>query len=219
MVLTGHGLSSSSQRKAGMRRRVDREVLFRYGAPVLLCAVALLQQYGAHRHALSPWKGGGFGMFSTVDSPSARFLRIHLSTSGGEIAVLPPRRLSEQVRQVRAMPTRSRLAPLAEELGRSAWRVYLWNPLGESSAAGAGGLARRDPARKQAVEIPLYRALDEDEGALPAGGETVAFERVRVEVWQYRFDAERVRIEARKLRELSVPRIARIAAGGAKERR
>jgi hypothetical protein len=45
----------------------------------LLIAVALLQIYLAHvRHILTPAKGGGFGLFSTVDKLESRNLRAYL---------------------------------------------------------------------------------------------------------------------------------------------
>lgn len=42
--------------------------------PLIMVAIALFQLYLAHTADLSPWKGGGFGMFSSVDSPSMRVL-------------------------------------------------------------------------------------------------------------------------------------------------
>ncbi|HVX57896.1 MAG TPA: hypothetical protein VHA37_09290, partial [Candidatus Saccharimonadales bacterium] len=50
---------------------------------VALVLIAGLQFVLATRYGLSAWKGGGFGMFSTVDSPDARFLRIYLITAQG----------------------------------------------------------------------------------------------------------------------------------------
>lgn len=42
--------------------------------PGLVLAIALVQSTLVLTQELSPWKGGGFGMFSTVDSPSMRFV-------------------------------------------------------------------------------------------------------------------------------------------------
>jgi len=41
-------------------------------APVMLVGVALTQIYLAKTTSLSPWKGGGFGMFAVADDISAR---------------------------------------------------------------------------------------------------------------------------------------------------
>mgnify|MGYP000072191120 CR=1 FL=1 len=42
--------------------------------PVTLCIVAITQIYLAKTSTLTPWKGGGFGMFTVVDSISSRSL-------------------------------------------------------------------------------------------------------------------------------------------------
>src|SRR5262245_14001946 len=45
----------------------------------LLILVACLQIYLARTADLTPWKGGGFGMFSTTDGNANRYLRIYVS--------------------------------------------------------------------------------------------------------------------------------------------
>jgi hypothetical protein len=62
-----------------------RQTYYAFVAPLVLIGIACLQLYLAHSHHLTPWKGGGFGMFSTVDSQGARFLRIYLLTAEGEV--------------------------------------------------------------------------------------------------------------------------------------
>ncbi|MFK8004082.1 MAG: hypothetical protein AB8H86_31240 [Polyangiales bacterium] len=52
-----------------------KEALYRYGAALLLAVVAAVQIVRAHSLDQSPWCGGGFGMFATVDGRT-RFLRI-----------------------------------------------------------------------------------------------------------------------------------------------
>jgi hypothetical protein len=70
------------------------------GAPVVLILIACLQLHLVHNGDLSRWKGGGFGMFSTLDSPSARFLRISLITPDGEFPVVVPSYLIELERRI-----------------------------------------------------------------------------------------------------------------------
>ena len=41
----------------------------------LLCVAVLHHAYRASREGLTPWKGGGFGMFFTIDSQAERFVR------------------------------------------------------------------------------------------------------------------------------------------------
>ena len=70
--------------------RSKRDNFLVWFVPGLLCVVAAAQLYFVNNHALSRWKGGGFGMFTTVDSPSARFLRVYLISETGEVPVLVP---------------------------------------------------------------------------------------------------------------------------------
>jgi len=50
------------------------QILLRAFPIILLIAVALHQIFLARSAALSPWSGGGFGMFSTLDHGSRRHL-------------------------------------------------------------------------------------------------------------------------------------------------
>jgi len=45
----------------------------------LLIIVACVQIYLARNADLTPWKGGGFGMFSTTDGNANRYLRVYVS--------------------------------------------------------------------------------------------------------------------------------------------
>jgi hypothetical protein len=45
----------------------------------LLIVVGCVQIYLARTANLTPWKGGGFGMFSTTDGNANRYLRVYVS--------------------------------------------------------------------------------------------------------------------------------------------
>ena len=65
---------------------------WRAGLPVvLLLAVACAQGMLARTAGLSPWKGGGFGMFSTTDDAGRRHVRVFVSAHerSEEIAISP----------------------------------------------------------------------------------------------------------------------------------
>lgn len=55
--------------------------------PILLVVVASAQFGIAHTTALSQWKLGGFGMFSTSDEARTRVLRVHVETDTGTFVV------------------------------------------------------------------------------------------------------------------------------------
>ena len=100
----------------------------RYWLPaILLVAVAGNQLRLAYSEALSPWSGGGFGMFSSTDSPDSRHLHVFVQNEGIRREVAIPVDLHETARRATTLPTRARLGALGAELaliesgGRIKW--------------------------------------------------------------------------------------------------
>lgn len=179
-------------------------VLARYGPPAMLVAVALFQGLLVQRYDLSPWKGGGFGMFSTVDDPKARFLRLYLETDRGELPVPVPAELAHAVRELRTLPTPKRLRRLAGGLVGANWAVQEqpWIDLerldrdSEATRDEASDCARR-AGRGALAPLPLA-AGDE----VPVCFTLVEVRAVRLELWRYRFDQRATRIEVERLLEV-----------------
>lgn len=106
-------------------RRVARWL----GVPpvAVLVVVALLQMTLAHTVGLSPWKGGGFGMFSTVDSPDYRMVIVTVRLQGNEGRV-PLRDLVEGVgpeplNRVVAMPDDGAVRRVADSVLQRRWEI------------------------------------------------------------------------------------------------
>lgn len=79
----------------------------------LLLAVALTQMILARTADLSPWKGGGFGMFASVDGLPFRWVRLYVSApSRSEELSLPPS-LEDHAHRVATWPHRRALEGLA----------------------------------------------------------------------------------------------------------
>jgi len=57
-------------------------------SPTVLVIVALIHPIAVHHFKMNPWKGGAFGMFSSVDHYSNRFLRLTVPTEQGEYPAL-----------------------------------------------------------------------------------------------------------------------------------
>lgn len=89
--------------------------------PALLLLVVSVHTVDRQRQDLSPWKGGGFAMFSTIDSPNQRILRLQLHTDEGAITVAPPQALSSEVSAALAAPSEDRLIELSILAGRLRW--------------------------------------------------------------------------------------------------
>jgi len=82
----------------------------------LLIGVACHQILLTRSADLSPWSGGGFGMFSTIDGWGNRHLQAFALRSGIRREVEIPPALREVTRRVRAFPSEANLRALAAAL-------------------------------------------------------------------------------------------------------
>ena len=108
-------------------RAVAARVL-RWLPVALLLGIAASHFLLVRRSDLHPWLGGGFGMFSTVDT--RRVLAWRAGPGGGERVPIPPD-LEDAAKRAEAMPTGGRLAALARDLlengsAGDAVRVEVW---------------------------------------------------------------------------------------------
>ena len=118
----------------------------------LLVAVALLQIGLAHTAGLSPWSGGGFGMFSTTDAGQARHLHAFVIRPGIVREILVPAALEDPRKRALTLPSAGNLRALARELAllpspdqgaASAVRIQVWRTrYGRRTLAPAGELVR-----------------------------------------------------------------------------
>lgn len=83
---------------------------------ILLVVVALNQIRLVYEHDLDPWKGGGFGMFSTANGGGARHTHLFLSSPDGEVEVDPSEDLEDIEGRLRSLPTEAWLDQLARAL-------------------------------------------------------------------------------------------------------
>jgi hypothetical protein len=85
--------------------------------PILLVVVALAQIGLAHTVSLSPWSGGGFGMFSSQDAAGTRHLHVFALHPGVRRELELPGELRDEISRALALPTAARLRALADRLG------------------------------------------------------------------------------------------------------
>lgn len=98
-----------------------KEISLPYIAPALLIVVALNQVLHANLDCLTPWKGGGFGMFSSTTSASNRWIVIKLHTDKESIPVACPRRYRMNLAKIKAFPKRNRLEDFGSDLITHNW--------------------------------------------------------------------------------------------------
>ena len=79
----------------------------------LLLAVACAQVTFVRTAGLSPWKGGGFGMFSTTDDSGRRRVRVFVSASERSEEMAIPPSLDDLARRAAVLPTDGLLSRLA----------------------------------------------------------------------------------------------------------
>ena len=79
----------------------------------LLLTVALSQMTLARTAYLSPWKGGGFGMFASVDGLPFRWVRLYVSAPARSEELAIPASLEDQAHRVVTWPHRRALEGLA----------------------------------------------------------------------------------------------------------
>ncbi len=171
-------------------------------------------------------------MFSTVDSPSARFLRIYLVTEKGEeIPILIPTSLRSESREVRTIPSLKRLSEIANRVAQGTWvplrfipAVQYYQTLISANNSPTSDFADADP--HDCVDCPDTETLREISFAINDNigqiniekihflrmiekeerrpDRIVEFQSVRAELWKYRFDADTSQLKATKLLEITV---------------
>lgn len=124
--------------------------------PVLLAVAALTQQVAANVTPLNPWKGAGFGMFSTVDRPVWRTIDVTLTVADG--------------RQLKVDIEAFRLDDFSHHLAKRAVETIPVEPFLEQMA---DLLARTDYVDDGVVAVPA-----EGESATVEAGDLVAIDLV-----------------------------------------
>lgn len=190
----------------------DRELLNRrvWLAPICLCLVAALHLYRVSTAGQTPWKGGGFGMFSTFDAENARFVRAWLLTDQGARPIEIPSELEKRVAELRAAPNQEGLDELARRLTQRTW----YDPV---AAREQFALTLKNEPTNQPLDGERLRALRETRissgsgtnvptsGALIANKKserrepTIPFRAVRVELWKFTMPAGTANLQAELL--------------------
>ena len=183
---------------APMDRPTRRQLLIWFLAPALLVGVAGVHAYFATAMNQTPWEGGGFGMFSTVDKRQARFVRCSLVLPGDTARIQLPDHLHTYVQRLRARPTPHRVESLAQYLADATWVATV------DSAERTFGRSTASSPRPEYRYRPPYESSERP--AAPV-------EAVRVEVWRYRFVSRPYGLEAAPL----VSATRQSAAGGSAE--
>lgn len=143
----------------------------------LLLAIFGLQYVTAQTTVLTPWKGGGFGMFSTVDVDTGRIVKAYFDIDGQEYPVAVPEQLDGTIKSLRPMPTEERVEDFARRLAAIEWVEHTeYRP---EQLQRFGPQVTPATERHWTLRSPLH---DEEQVAQIQG--------VRVQVWGREFRAD-----------------------------
>ena len=167
--------------------RRPADILLQWVVPILLMGLAVNQIRLALTHNLSPWKGGGFGMFAVIDQPKGRALTAEGLDSNGsrcrlDLALDGPEPDARAVRlslRLRTKPDPAAYERLADHLLASDFvrkgSTRSWESRSED----------RDPRDDQGV--PTCRLTRSRHGSSEVGS-TTKLRALRLQVWRPRFD-------------------------------
>lgn len=167
--------------------KLDKALL--WFTPLIVLLVLVNQFYRVEMHGLSTWQGGGFGMFSSVDSINTRFFKIYLQIDGAMVPVKVEDDFSGLITMSRAEPTQENLQQLAMQIYEANW-VQSGNFKFDASAEGN---------YRPVLEIRRYESLD----SLPE--QRVNIDGVRLEIWKTQFDSATNKVNTYKHAEYVYP--------------
>lgn len=173
-----------------------------YAVPALLLAIAGLQAVLVRTHDLTPWKGGGFGMFSTYDRMEARALHVILETAAGEAHALRPR-VTDPKARVLNMPSEGVLRAAAAHALDADWRVF-------TPAEFEALRLHLPPAYQRQIDCaahPPGMLLAIRAGEVPEGleGHPAHLRAARAVVWRQQYDPTSHLITAAPVASVRVP--------------
>lgn len=181
------GPDAGPARSGPSRRRRLVDILIIMLVPLVLSGVALHQIHLATTGDLTPWKGGGFGMFSSPDRASHRAMRGSFEGEFGEVPV----DMQSLIRRTegadhktfvnaRALPDPRRMDPMADVVRAAEWRirddVAIFSRWRDDASAGDG---------------PIVWVRDGDER------HAARLDRFTIEVWGPRYSIDEKVIEPR----------------------
>jgi hypothetical protein len=81
-----------------------------------MLVIAAHQVWLSQTQALSPWLGGGFGMFSSLDSPDRRHLHVFAYNDSIRKELLLPADMQESNQRVQGLPSSNAVSDFDQEV-------------------------------------------------------------------------------------------------------
>jgi hypothetical protein len=199
---------ASYEQIIGERRPLTRFDLWL--VPALLVCIACSQIVRAHTGTLSPWKGGGFGMFASMDAPGMRFFTVQALDRDGEACVVtvPFKGIGEDGPFTSTMGRFQKVIPTEgglEKIGALLLDSEMV-PTSVNKDVSLREFMAQNPWASDAISKNLERDLIVYRPRRPTdivGEQTgiTGLSAVRLQNWRLRFDAKAARLRAEPIGE------------------
>lgn len=152
--------------------------------PVLLILVSIHHFHHTHVSGLTPWKGGGFGMFSTIDDQDYRRVRIWVHVDGATYPGDVGSAFTRDLARARFLPREKAVEKLGRKLVDAIW---------VTNATPQGVVARCHPTFKEVTaEAGTFRP-----------------EKVTIDTYTIGLDRRRRELQARRIARVETVRESR----------
>lgn len=177
-----------------MNKQLVELLIERWLVACILIIVATIQITLAYSAGLSPWKGGGFGMFGAVDSPSMRAISaVGIDSSGTSHRINAWSALStSERRSLQSFPQSEVLQNLAKKLLSSDFvrahseAVAVYNQLKSENPLIDLQITPTTP-----IDVPIFRVRKPEDQKLQ-NDQVKSFQKIHLQMWRIRFDSHRM---------------------------
>jgi len=188
-----------------MKEISKRRLVYYLPVPVIVIAVAAAQIYLATSGMLASSEGGGFGMFSAIDSPEVRLIDIQaIDSDGTEIDIeynYQGSPVSENlIKKIKSNPERQLLTDFADYLLKARYvsthdrEEFLRKKIESESPDSEWDVGEK------VTDVKVYRfATNNDKKEL--GASIVRLNEVTLQMWKLTYDQSTRRVSTEKLGE------------------
>jgi|SRR3990167_1985860 len=188
-----------------MKEISKRRLVYYLPVPVIVIAVAAAQIYLATFGMLASSEGGGFGMFSAIDSPEVRLIDIQaIDSDGTEIDIeynYQGSPVSENlIKKIKSNPERQLLTDFADYLLKARYvsthdrKEFLRKKIESESPDSEWDVGEK------VTDVKVYRfATNNDKKEL--GASIVRLNEVTLQMWKLTYDQSTRRVSTEKLGE------------------
>jgi len=160
--------------------------------PAVAICILVAQVSSQWLFDLTQWKGGGMGMFSTLDRPTNRFTKVTIEVDGQRHRLTDYGKRHDVLDlRLRILPTDTSFQNFADSILRTQW--YLSNDLSEPLSIGSDG--------KVLETFPAVRTIkaQDTHARLQDSIESFRPQRVTIELWNLAYDRPTGALTARQM--------------------